>query len=157
MLQLQNIAVTTDDGKEILKDLSLTVGDNRFVAITGPNGGGKSTLGRVVMGIVKPTGGRVIWSATQNRKAAKQPGSMKRWAAKTCFREPIFSFDTKAPKGLSILCCKGLRGEREGISERSEVIPPLSKKFRLARPRGERNRNGFIHGFHQDFVSLEER
>lgn len=62
MLQLQNIAVTTDDGKEILKDLSLTVGDNRFVAITGPNGGGKSTLGRVVMGIVKPTGGRVIWN-----------------------------------------------------------------------------------------------
>ena len=61
MLQLQNIVVTAGDGKKILKDLSLAVGDNKFVAITGPNGGGKSTLGRVVMGIVKPSGGQVIW------------------------------------------------------------------------------------------------
>ncbi len=62
MLQLQNIVVTTDDGKDILKDLSLTIENNRFVAITGPNGGGKSTLGRVVMGIARPSSGHVLWA-----------------------------------------------------------------------------------------------
>lgn len=62
MLELQNIVVKTDEGKNIINDLSLTVEDGRFIAITGPNGGGKSTLGRVIMGIMKPTSGRVIWN-----------------------------------------------------------------------------------------------
>lgn len=62
MLELQNITVTVDGGKDIIKDLSLSVDDGRFVAITGPNGGGKSTLGRVIMGITQPTSGRVIWN-----------------------------------------------------------------------------------------------
>ncbi len=67
MLELQNISfgVTEDNGggsvnKEILNDISLTVGDNRFVVITGPNGGGKSTLAKIIAGIEKPTSGRIL-------------------------------------------------------------------------------------------------
>ena len=51
MLELKNIVFNEDnDGKNvgILRDISLTVGDNKFVVITGPNGGGKSTLAKVV-------------------------------------------------------------------------------------------------------------
>ena len=70
MLELRHIsyAVPAEDGsngvKEILHDVSLTV-DERFVAITGPNGGGKSTLARIIAGIVKPTSGE-IWLDGQN-------------------------------------------------------------------------------------------
>lgn len=62
MLELQQIVVTADDGKEILKGVDLQIEDGRFVAITGPNGGGKSTLGKAIMGIVRPERGRVIWN-----------------------------------------------------------------------------------------------
>jgi Fe-S cluster assembly ATP-binding protein len=50
--------------KEILHDVSLTI-DERFVAITGPNGGGKSTLARIIAGIAQPTSGE-IWLDGQN-------------------------------------------------------------------------------------------
>ena len=62
MLELRNISFAADnDGakKEILKNISLTVNE-RFVAITGPNGGGKSTLARVIAGVVQPTSGRLF-------------------------------------------------------------------------------------------------
>lgn len=59
MLELQHIGFETDDNKEILHDINLTV-DERFVAVTGPNGGGKSTLAKVIAGIYKPTSGRIL-------------------------------------------------------------------------------------------------
>ena len=59
MLELKNISWNAPDGKGVLKDVSLTIDDNRLVAITGPNGGGKTTLARILMGIEKPTSGRI--------------------------------------------------------------------------------------------------
>lgn len=61
MLQLKNISFSAEneDGKkEILKDISMDI-DNGFLAITGPNGGGKSTLAKIIAGIIKPTSGRI--------------------------------------------------------------------------------------------------
>lgn len=62
MLELKNISYTVTDEnggeKQILKDISLTL-DERFVAFTGPNGGGKSTLAKVIAGILQPTAGRI--------------------------------------------------------------------------------------------------
>lgn len=64
MLELQNISfiVPTDDGgqKAILKDVSVKI-DERFVAITGPNGGGKSTLAKIIAGIYTPTSGKILF------------------------------------------------------------------------------------------------
>ena len=45
----------------ILNDVSLTLEDNKFVVITGPNGGGKSTLAKIIAGIEKPTSGQILW------------------------------------------------------------------------------------------------
>lgn len=62
MLELRNITYEVEDNhdnKEILKDISLTV-DDHFVAVTGPNGGGKSTLAKMIAGIIKPTGGQIL-------------------------------------------------------------------------------------------------
>ncbi|MBQ7035753.1 MAG: ATP-binding cassette domain-containing protein [Clostridia bacterium] len=63
MLELKDVsfAAENEDGsvKEILKNVNLSV-DERFVAITGPNGGGKSTLAKIIAGIYKPTSGRIF-------------------------------------------------------------------------------------------------
>ena len=62
MLELKNISFTaeTENGdKEILNDISIKFED-RFIAITGPNGGGKSTLAKIISGIYKPTSGKIL-------------------------------------------------------------------------------------------------
>ncbi len=63
MLELKNICFgveNEDSTKEIIKDVSFTVPDEKFVVITGPNGGGKSTLARLIMGIEKPRSGKIF-------------------------------------------------------------------------------------------------
>ena len=62
MLELSHIRydVTDDMGHvDILKDVSFTVAPGRFTVITGPNGGGKSTLARLIAGVIRPTGGAI--------------------------------------------------------------------------------------------------
>ena len=64
MLELKNITYEVEENgavKRILDDVSLTVEDRRFVVITGPNGGGKSTLAKIIMGVEKPTSGRIFF------------------------------------------------------------------------------------------------
>ena len=63
MLEIKNLSFTvqTENGPlDIIKDISLTVPDGKFIVITGPNGGGKSTLAKLIMGIEKPTSGKII-------------------------------------------------------------------------------------------------
>ena len=63
MLELKNISFSVaEEGarKEIIHDLSLKVDNRKFVVVTGPNGGGKSTLARLIAGIEKPTSGRIL-------------------------------------------------------------------------------------------------
>lgn len=67
MLELKNIYYTVEvDGVEtdIIRNLSLTVEDNRLVVFTGPNGGGKTTLAKIIMGLVQPTSGQIFWNGT---------------------------------------------------------------------------------------------
>ena len=64
MLELKNLSFSVDDGgvqKEIIHDLSITIENGKFVVITGPNGSGKSTLARLIMGIEKPTSGKIFF------------------------------------------------------------------------------------------------
>lgn len=61
MLELKNICFTAEDDKEILKDVNLTIDDSKFIAITGPNGGGKSTLAKIITGIKVPSSGQIIF------------------------------------------------------------------------------------------------
>ncbi|MBP3352111.1 MAG: ATP-binding cassette domain-containing protein [Lachnospiraceae bacterium] len=68
MLKLQDISfiVNSENSaqKEIIKNINLTIDDHKFVAITGPNGGGKSTLAKLIMGIEKPTSGKIFFNDT---------------------------------------------------------------------------------------------
>ena len=63
MLEIRNLSFgVSEDGldKEIIRDISLTIGDRKMVVITGPNGGGKSTLARLIAGIEKPQSGQIF-------------------------------------------------------------------------------------------------
>ena len=62
MLDIRHLSFQVDSegqDKEIIRDISLTVKNGSLVVITGPNGGGKSTLARLIAGIEKPTGGQI--------------------------------------------------------------------------------------------------
>ena len=65
MRTLENVSFDVEDAKGekgIIKDLSLTIDEGKFVVITGPNGGGKSTLAKLIAGIEKPTSGRIYFN-----------------------------------------------------------------------------------------------
>ena len=62
MLRLENISWSTPNGVKILNDLSLTVGDNELTVITGPNGGGKTTLAKIIAGIELPQSGKIYFN-----------------------------------------------------------------------------------------------
>lgn len=65
MLELKHLTLTVpgENGPlDILKDISLTVEDKKFIVVTGPNGGGKTTLAKAIMGLATPTAGQIIWN-----------------------------------------------------------------------------------------------
>ena len=65
MLELKHISLDLADKKEILNDVSLTIGDGKFVVITGPNGGGKSTTAKLIMGIERPGSGHIYFDGKE--------------------------------------------------------------------------------------------
>ena len=65
MLELKDICFSVRENgktKNILKNVNLTIEDDKFMVVTGPNGSGKSTLAKVIMGINKPTSGKIIFN-----------------------------------------------------------------------------------------------
>lgn len=65
MLEVKNLSFTVNDGgKElfIIDDVSFTLDGGKFLVITGPNGGGKSTIARLIMGIEKSSSGKIIFN-----------------------------------------------------------------------------------------------
>ena len=67
MLELKGLTYQVGDNggqTDILRGIDLTIQDKAFVVITGPNGGGKTTLAKTIMGLVKPTGGQILWNGT---------------------------------------------------------------------------------------------
>lgn len=65
MLELKNVCFRVENGDtelSIVNDISFTLEDGKFLVITGPNGGGKSTLARLIMGLEKPTSGQILFN-----------------------------------------------------------------------------------------------
>ena len=65
MLELRDLRYTVTDPEgptEILKGVSLTIPDKKLIVFTGPNGGGKTTLAKIIMGLVQPDSGAILWN-----------------------------------------------------------------------------------------------
>lgn len=64
MVELRNITWTAPDGRRILDDISLEIPEKKLIAVTGPNGGGKTTLAKVIAGIITPDSGKILLNGT---------------------------------------------------------------------------------------------
>ena len=65
MLELQNIKWKVSDGTEIIKNINVEIPTGKLVVITGPNGGGKTSLAKLIAGLEKPTSGSIILDITE--------------------------------------------------------------------------------------------
>ena len=64
MIELKDVEFKVESAKgelEIIDKINLKIDSGKFIVITGPNGGGKSTLAKLIMGIEKPTGGKILF------------------------------------------------------------------------------------------------
>ena len=121
MLELKNVSFEVSDEKaqkEIIRGINLKIDDNKFVVITGPNGGGKSTLAKLIVGIEKPTSGQILFngeditekSITERAKmgisfAFQQPVRFKgiqvrRFKISALFSRLVIRPDTPAPENV---------------------------------------------------------
>ena len=108
MLELQHISYETEENREILHDISLTIQD-RFVAITGPNGGGKSTLAKIIAGIYTPTSGRIllegkdIWAEPKKiRDVRFKVGLVFQYPEYQLFEETVYKDIAFGPKNMGL-------------------------------------------------------
>lgn len=158
MLELQNISFAvheTDSKKEIIHDVNVTIGDHEFVAITGPNGGGKSTLAKIIVGIEQPTEGRILyngeditqWSITDRAKAGvgfafQQPVRFKGITVKDLIRlatgENISTADACAYLSEVGLCARDYIDREVNASlsggelKRIEIATIIARKAQLS-------------------------
>ncbi len=90
MLELKNISFeVAEEGseKQIIRDVSFSLDDGKFVVITGPNGGGKSTLAKLIMGIETPTAGRIFLDGQDITEASVTERA--RMGISFAFQQPI--------------------------------------------------------------------
>ena len=117
MLELENISFSADSDsgeKEIIKNISLKI-DESFVVITGPNGGGKSTLAKIIAGIVTPTSGRILLDG-EDITGLSVTERAKRGIS-FAFQQPVHF------KGLTVYDLIGLAaGKQIGINEACEYL-----------------------------------
>ncbi len=98
MLELKNVSFEVSDegqGKEIIRDISLAIPNGKLAVITGPNGGGKSTLARLIMGIERPTSGAIYFNGEDI--TAKSVTERARLGIAFAFQQPVRF------KGLQVL------------------------------------------------------
>ena len=140
MLELKNLVfeVPVSEGaketKRIIDDLTLTIADNRFTVITGPNGGGKSTLAKLIMGIEQPTSGQIIYNGQDITHASiterarlgigygfQQPARFKGMKVKKLF-------DLAAGKKLGKQECFDLLG-KVGLDAKTYLLRDVDKSL----------------------------
>lgn len=117
MLELKNISFSTENEtgkKEILKNINLKI-DESFVVITGPNGGGKSTLAKIIAGIITPVSGQILLDGEDITSLSVTDRAKK--GISFAFQQPVHF------KGLTVYDLIGLAAGKEiGINEACDYL-----------------------------------
>lgn len=113
MLELQHIKWKTPSGEEILKDVNIVFPDNKLVVITGPNGGGKTTIAKIISGIEKPTGGKILLNG--NDITNKDITERARMGISFAFQQPIRFKGITVKDLLSLATEKPLSGRELSV------------------------------------------
>lgn len=138
MLELRDITYEVDDNndnKEILKHINLTI-DDHFVAITGPNGGGKSTLAKIIAGIIRPTSGQIFLDGEDI--TGQNITERARKGISYAFQQPVHF------KGLTVKDLIALAAGKDMTV--SEICNVLSEVGLCAREYIDREINGSLSG-----------
>ncbi len=138
MLELKNVSFAASNGeeeKEIIKDVSFKI-DEKFVCLTGPNGGGKSTLAKIIMGIIKPTSGRIIFDGTDITDLTVTERAKA--GLSFAFQQPVRF------KGITVSDLINFAGGRK--LKVSEICDYLSEVGLCAREYVDREVNGSLSG-----------
>ncbi|HBK01760.1 MAG TPA: ABC transporter ATP-binding protein [Clostridiales bacterium] len=138
MLKLDNVYFSAyENGKEkkIINGVNLDIGEN-FVALTGPNGGGKSTIARLIMGIIKPTSGRIYFDGKDVTDMSVTERA--RAGISFAFQQPV-KF-----KGITVSDLISVAAGRE--LKMTEVCDYLSEVGLCAREYVNREINGSLSG-----------
>ncbi|MCF0145977.1 MAG: ATP-binding cassette domain-containing protein [Eubacterium sp.] len=118
MLELRNVSFSVEDEqgkKEILHDLNLKIDENKFVVITGPNGGGKSTMARLIAGIEKPTSGQILFDGEDITDAGITERARK--GISFAFQQPVRF------KGIQVVdLLRIAAGKKISVSEACEFL-----------------------------------
>ncbi len=118
MLELKNLSFEVSEGdsaKKIIDNINLTVEDGKFAVITGPNGGGKSTLAKLIMGIEKPTGGKIFYDGVDvTEMSISERANM---GISFAFQQPVRF------KGIDVLDLMRLSAKRQlSVSDACEYL-----------------------------------
>lgn len=137
MIELKNIYFRAAD-RDILHNVSLQIADNRFVVITGPNGSGKTTLARLIMGIEKPSSGRIIFNGQDITDLGITERA--RLGLSFAFQQPVRF------KGLTVTDLISLAAGTEKKLSTAEVCAYLSEVGLCARDYVDREVDGKLSG-----------
>ena len=158
MLELKNVSfeVTEENNrKEIIRDVSAVIDDSKFIVITGPNGGGKSTLAKLIAGIEKPTSGKIFFDGTDitDLDIAKRA----RLGISFAFQQPVRF------KGIQVLdLLRMAAGRRIAISDACEYLSEvglcaneyISREVNSSLSGGELKTDGNGHGDRREATKL---
>lgn len=122
LIEIKNLSAGYDS-RTVLRNVNLTVYDRDFLGIIGPNGGGKTTLIKCILGLLKPTGGEILYSDKRLAVSDKQESTAQylslttnRLSLKMGYLPQYNSIDRKFPITVEEVILSGLSSQKSLIS-----------------------------------------
>ena len=122
LIEIKNLSAGYDS-RTVLRNVNLTVYDRDFLGIIGPNGGGKTTLIKCILGLLKPTAGEILYSNKRFVTSDKQGSTAQRPALtanrsvlKMGYLPQYNSIDRKFPITVEEVIISGLSSQKSLIS-----------------------------------------